>query len=531
MIINDLYNNKNSKGVEEGYVPINIYKGPTSPAPEPKRVEPKHKYVDNQADHEQYRQAREKYLYNVVGKLDREVLNPEPLKGLTAAEEFMKQKGLGRGNADLVQVSTLRFHATGIDASGKRVVSEPLIGMKNVRDFYKQHGINPVASTTDLTTTDDGDVTEDNSGPVMHRIGLTVTDPNHPMVSKRGETIQKTVRVKGDDREKAINSAIAHLRRKGYKVHDHHYIGTVDQGVAEGFLNEASSDEAWELVGQPVPEIQQFVKQMGYGNDEQSVAKITPIIDKATATQIPAASIPKLKNLANKGNDAQTLKAIQQISGRPDAAQQYTKIMQARDAGEGRQRDVSGYLQYVKSGNYDPPVLLKLPTGLYVVGGRTRLYAALALGVPANVKIISANNFKQGVAEVSLGDYRKKAMMSKAMAQTDRFFDRNDPAAVAAADQTIAKRERGLASADARSKPYTPPVHDAEKQQRDLTARYPNIDELVADAEQRRDQHYDRAEGDAYYRGRDAEQNYQKLKQIQRVIQGLNESLNRSHLP
>ena len=42
---------------------------------------------------------------------------------------------------------------------------------------------------------------------------------------------------------------------------------------------------------------------------------------------------------------------------------------------------------------------LKLPTGVYVIGGRTRLYAALALGVPANVKIINANNFKQGVAE------------------------------------------------------------------------------------------------------------------------------------
>lgn len=174
------------------------------------------------------------------------------------------------------------------------------------------------------------------------------------------------------------------------------------QGVAEGLLAEASSDEAWELVGQPVTEIQQFVKQMGYGNDEQSVAKITAIIDKAASTQIPAASIPKLKNLANKGSDIQTLKAVQQISGRPDAEQQYTKLMQARDAGEGRRRDVSGYLQYVKSGNYDPPVLLKLPTGIYVIGGRTRLYAALALGVPANVKIISANSFKQGVAEDSM---------------------------------------------------------------------------------------------------------------------------------
>lgn len=63
----------------------------------------------------------------------------------------------------------------------------------------------------------------------VHRIGLTVTDPNHPMVSKRKETIQKTVRITSDDREKAINSAKAHYRRKGYKVHDHHYIGTVNE--------------------------------------------------------------------------------------------------------------------------------------------------------------------------------------------------------------------------------------------------------------------------------------------------------------
>jgi len=132
------------------------------------------------------------------------------------------------------------------------------------------------------------------------------------------------------------------------------------------------------------------------------------------------------------------------------------------------------------------------------------------------------------VKEVSLGDYRKKATVNKAVAQTNRFFDRDDAAKVAAADQTIAKREKGMARADARVKPYTPPVHDAEKQQRDLTAKYPNIDQLVADAERNRDPYYDRAEGNAYYDGREAEQNYQKLKQIQRVIQGLNESLKRT---
>ena len=191
-------------------------------------------------------------------------------------------------------------------------------------------------------------------------------------------------------------------------------------GIMESYLNEASSDEAWELVGQPVPEIQQFVKQMGYSNDEQSVAKITPIIDSATATQIPAASIPKLKNLANKGNDVQTLKAIQQISGRPDAAQQYTRLMQARDAGEGRNRGypVGDLIQAVKSGNYDAPVLLKLPTGTYVVGGRTRLYAALALGIPAKVKIISVNNFKQGVAETV------NPMRQQAGRMIDKYFSK-----------------------------------------------------------------------------------------------------------
>ena len=83
-------------------------------------------------------------------------------------------------------------------------------------------------------------------------------------------------------------------------------------------------------------------------------------------------------------------------------------------------------------------------------------------------------------------------------------------------------------------KRYTPPAAppaDLEKQRRELTAKYPNIDELVRRAELNRDPNYERADGQAYYAARDAEQNYLKLRQIQRVIQGLNESLDRSHLP
>ena len=127
---------------------------------------------------------------------------------------------------------------------------------------------------------------------------------------------------------------------------------------------------------------------------------------------------------------------------------------------------------------------------------------------------------EQGVAEANLGDYRKKAAVSQAGAKIDRFFGRDDPAKVAAADRTIAKREKGLARADARTRPYTPPQHDAEKYQRELTAKYPNIDELVRRAELNRDPDYEMADGQAYYAARDAEHNYHRLKQIQRMIRG-----------
>ena len=128
------------------------------------------------------------------------------------------------------------------------------------------------------------------------------------------------------------------------------------------------------------------------------------------------------------------------------------------------------------------------------------------------------------VKEVSLGDYRKKAQMSQAGAKINRFFDRDNPEKVSRADQTIAKRERGLARADARRKPYTPPSVDMEKRRQELTDKYPNIDELVRRAELNRDPNYEYADGQAYYAGQEAEQKYQRLKQIQRIIQGLDES-------
>jgi len=186
---------------------------------------------------------------------------------------------------------------------------------------------------------------------------------------------------------------------------------------ARDFITETAQEEAWELVLQPVPEIQAFVKQMGLGNDEKSVAEIASRIDAIPDQQLPAASIPRLKNLTNKPGEGAILQTLQGISGRPDAAEQYIQLMQKRDSAEGRQRDhVSGLMDQIRSGQYESPVLLKLPTGLYVIGGRTRLYAALALGVPTKVKIIGGNTFvKQDVAE---GDKMSRIDLGSALANT-----------------------------------------------------------------------------------------------------------------
>lgn len=413
--------------------------------------------------------------------------------------------------------------------------------------------------TSDLFTNNSSALFE-NTGPVTHRIGLTVTDPNHPMVSKRGETIQKTVRVTGDDREKAINSAIAHLRRKGYKVHDHHYIGTVDQGLAEA-TGDAKFDSMLGNIVKDTPI--DFVLsdprsgvlfKRGFKSREQAKAynqekergyysvysyqwwrdTIEPEIPdsyrkKGVAeglSEMDKSQTPPGRNGSNDegGKKEYPAKIITPKKAVKDGEKILNKVLNKKQGvaeegvGTHRPKETPGSW---KPAGYERGTHWAQHTG-------TRKLKAFASSAERRAWLKTK---PQDVAEVSLGDYRKKATVNKAVAQANKFFDRDDPAAVAAADQTIAKRERGLARADARIKPYTPPQHDAEKYQRDLTAKYPNIDELVADAEKRRDPQYDYAEGDAYYRGREAEQNYQKLKQIQRVIQGLNESLNRSHLP
>ena len=86
---------------------------------------------------------------------------------------------------------------------------------------------------------------------LKHRVLVTYSDPNHTMVSQRKEKQQKHIRVpihnkqnetiyKGD----AIDLAKQFVKKQGLKVHDAEHVGLVNEGVAEGQLDEISAATA-----------------------------------------------------------------------------------------------------------------------------------------------------------------------------------------------------------------------------------------------------------------------------------------------
>lgn len=63
-----------------------------------------------------------------------------------------------------------------------------------------------------------------------HRVQVTVSEPDHPMVTKRKEHQQKFIRVSGD-KENAVTKAQQHYKKQGYKVHGAEYVSSVNEDV------------------------------------------------------------------------------------------------------------------------------------------------------------------------------------------------------------------------------------------------------------------------------------------------------------
>ena len=67
----------------------------------------------------------------------------------------------------------------------------------------------------------------------VHRIGVTVSEPDHPAVSQRKEKKQKFVRVTAHDKDKAVEQGKKHFAKKGYKVHGAEHVGMVHEEVEQ----------------------------------------------------------------------------------------------------------------------------------------------------------------------------------------------------------------------------------------------------------------------------------------------------------
>lgn len=76
---------------------------------------------------------------------------------------------------------------------------------------------------------------------LKHRVSVTISDPQHSMVSKRGEKTEKKIRLYAKDEKHAQELAKHHFKKQGYKVHDSNYIGVVEETEN---VNEVSANTA-----------------------------------------------------------------------------------------------------------------------------------------------------------------------------------------------------------------------------------------------------------------------------------------------
>jgi hypothetical protein len=173
------------------------------------------------------------------------------------------------------------------------------------------------------------------------------------------------------------------------------------QGEIWKDIKEGSDEEAWELVGQKDLNISKVINNAGFKNDEESVNRLIPIIDNTPETTISPSQISNLKNFNNKPGEESLIKDMISVSKSPDSRQEYADYMKKRDEKENRNRGYNPVQNYdnVVKGNYEPPVLININGTLYVIGGRTRLYAGLAANKSMKVKILNTSQLKEILKE------------------------------------------------------------------------------------------------------------------------------------
>jgi hypothetical protein len=77
----------------------------------------------------------------------------------------------------------------------------------------------------------------------LHRVNVSLSDPNHQMASQRKEKIQKIVKLKALDKEHALSKAKQYYKDRGYKVHDAEHVGIVIEEAEQ--MDELNKDTVY----------------------------------------------------------------------------------------------------------------------------------------------------------------------------------------------------------------------------------------------------------------------------------------------
>lgn len=128
-------------------------------------------------------------------------------------------------------------------------------------------------------------VAEGNDGFDTHIVMVTVSDPGHQAVTQRGELKQRRCRVRADDRESAVNTAIKWYRKQGYRVHDHHYVGAIRSGATPQTEDTGLNELSNELLGRYKKELGVRASAADKAGDYDKGHELFKKINKATIRQ------------------------------------------------------------------------------------------------------------------------------------------------------------------------------------------------------------------------------------------------------
>ena len=171
-------------------------------------------------------------------------------------------------------------------------------------------------------------------------------------------------------------------------------------------LNEDGYEEAWEMFHLKGSDVQKMNRELfGFNYETPEAMNKDPkvdmiakslgtFIDKLKIQKLPWNKIPGLKTMVPKW-----LKAFQSIQDSPNVEQECVKLMLQRDAEggprPGGKKPNEKIIKDIKEGLGDPVVLLKMPSAFYAVGGRTRMYAALATKTDVRAIILTPEILQQ----------------------------------------------------------------------------------------------------------------------------------------